>query len=72
MQGSWHSPKHVAHYGRWSDFLYYNLNISDRDALYLLPGDTLSSSVGLSPGNIHQYPVLFKMEALYNQGEMKV
>ena len=44
--GSISLSKHVTHYGRRSDFPYYNMTTP-----YLPPRDALNSSVGLSPGN---------------------
>jgi len=43
-------------YPLWSivRLLYYNLTALHRDSSYPPPGNVLSSSVGLSPGNLHQ------------------
>jgi hypothetical protein len=45
--------KHVTYYGTWSGFQYCNLTTP-----YRPPLETLMSSVGLSPGNLHLYPAM--------------
>lgn len=52
--GSMAVSKHVTHYDRLSGFSYYNLTALHRDSSYPPPGNVLSSSVGLSPGYLHQ------------------
>ena len=49
--------KHVTHYGPWSDFLHYKMTTLHRTGISYLssPGVTMSSSVGLRVGNLHQY-----------------
>lgn len=58
--------KHVTHNGPQSGFPYYNLTMPNRQSCpFLLPGNGLSNSVGLSPGNLHQNPVQNQQPTLY-------
>ena len=61
VQGACHSPNTLpnTHYGLWSGCPYHNLTAPPHPlsrGLHL-SRDVLRSFVGLSPGNIHQYPV---------------
>jgi hypothetical protein len=53
-RGLYHTlSKHVAHYGPWSDFMYYILTT----LLSTIQGSA-GQLCGLDPGNFYQYPVI--------------
>jgi hypothetical protein len=52
----WHSPNTLPTMIHGQAFLYYDLTTPYLDSSsYLPPRDALSSSLGLSPGNLYQY-----------------